>query len=622
MLNQFAWMIPLFPLLSFILLIVGRDKWSRELSAFIGIIFTYLSFHLSVYLFVSNLEQMQIAWSYPWFEIGGKVIRLGLEIQPLNAVMLIVVSLISFLVHIYSRGYMKNDKRFTTYFAYLSLFTFSMLGLVISSNLLQIYVFWELVGVCSFLLIGFWYHRPDVRSAAKKAFIMTRIGDVGLFIAIALVFWQIGSFELSELAKAVKTGAIQPSMITLLALLIFLAAIGKSGQFPLHTWLPDAMVGPTPVSALIHAATMVAAGVYLVANLFWLFQASPVALDVVAYVGGFTAIFAAVIALAQTDIKKVLAYSTVSQLGYMMLGLGSLGYVAGVFHLVTHAFFKALLFLAAGVIIMIYGKEQDIRKMGGLLNKQWLLGLWFCIAALALAGIPPFSGYFSKEAIFISVYTNGRMDLLVIALITAFITALYIFRLYFLVFTGSYRGEKKLESPLSIMTFPLHLLGIVTVVIGFIDFPETWFESFLTTGTGIKSISLSGAPNWLPWTTVGVSLAGIALASMIYGNKKKDSARSLKAPISWIYFVLKRKFFIDELYQWLILFPLKGLGYLLIGFDRFIIGGLVRLVTWIPVTVGGFGSRLQNGQVQTYVLISIFGLLLLIVGLTTGGLIK
>lgn len=621
--NEFAWMIPLFPLLSFLILIAGRSKWTKELSAFIGILFIYLSFHFSVYLFVSNFEKMDYTWSIPWFEIGGKVIRLGLELYPLNVIMLIVVSLISFLVHIYSWGYMKDDERFSTYYAYLSLFSFSMLGLVVSSNLLQIYVFWELVGLCSFLLIGFWYHRAEVRSAAKKAFIMTRIGDVGLFIATALVFWQIGSFELSEFAKAVRAGEMEPTLITLLALLIFLAAVGKSGQIPLHTWLPDAMVGPTPISALIHAATMVAAGVYLVANLFWLFQASPLALDVVAYVGGITAIFAAVIALVQNDIKKVLAFSTVSQLGYMMLGLGSLGYVAGVFHLVTHAFFKSLLFLAAGVIILIFGKEQDIRKMGGLLNKQWLLGLWFCIACLALTGVPPFAGYFSKEAIFTSLYANGRMDLLIVALITAFLTSLYIFRLYFVVFTGKYRGDKKLKSPLHVMTFPIHILGILTIVVGWIDFPNHWFGSFLTTGTGIESISLTGSPDWLPWTTVGISLAGVVVASMLYGNKGELRLRLKESTFfSWLYRVLKKKFYIDEIYQWVIVYPLKGLGYVFVGIDRFVIGGLVRFIAWIPIAVGGFGSRFQNGQVQTYILISVFGLLLVIVGLTTGGLLK
>ena len=621
LINQFTWMIPLFPLLSFIVLIAGRNKWTKELSAFIGIIFTYLSFHMSMYLFISNLENMHYSWSIPWFEMGGKVIRLGLEIQPLNALMLIVVSFISLMVFIYSWGYMREDNRFTIYYAYLSFFTFSMLGLVISSNLLQIYLFWELVGVSSFLLIGFWYHRPDVRAAAKKAFIMTRIGDVGLLIAISLVFWQLGSFELSEFAKAVKANQLAPSMITLLALLIFLAALSKSAQFPLHTWLPDAMVGPTPVSALIHAATMVAAGVYLVANLFWLFQASPIALDVVAYIGGFTAILAAVIAFRQNDIKKILAFSTVSQLGFMMLALGSLGFVAGVFHLITHAFFKALLFLAAGVIIVKFGKEQDIRKMGGLLNKEWVLGLWFCIACLAITGIPPFSGYFSKETIFQSVYVNGRIDLLMVALIASLFTALYIFRLYFLVFTGSYRGEKKLEPVPSVMMFPLHLLGILTIVVGFIDFPNQWLNTFLTKGMEVKSISLTASPNWLPWTTVGISLLGIMFASILYGNQHKSPSPSHKQPFQWINKLLENKFYMDELYQWLIVYPVKGIGYLFLGFDRFVIGGLVRFAAWIPATIGHLGSRLQTGQVQTYILISLFGLLLLIVGLTTGGLL-
>ena len=261
-------------------------------------------------------------------------------------------------------GLYEGDRRITTYYAYLSLFLFSMLGLVISPNLLQIYLFWELVGVSSFLLIGFWYHRKEVRSAAKKAFIMTRIGDIGLLIAISLVFWQIGTFELSELAKAIKAGELQETMITIIALLIFLAALSKSGQFPLHTWLPDAMVGPTPVSALIHAATMVAAVSIWLPIYFGSFKPPPFVLDVVAYIGGFTAIFAAVIAWRQNDIKRILAFSTVSQLGLMMLALGSLGFVAGIFHLVTHAFFKALLFLAAGVIIMRYGGEQDIPKDG------------------------------------------------------------------------------------------------------------------------------------------------------------------------------------------------------------------------------------------------------------------
>lgn len=619
LINQFAWMIPLFPLFSFLILIFGRKYWNKDLTAFVGILFSYLSFHLAVYLFISNLQKMEYAWSVPWFEIGQQAVRLGIEVQPLNAIMLIVVSLVSLLVHLYSWGYMKDDDRFTTYYAYLSLFTFSMFGLVVSPNLLQIYLFWELVGVSSFLLIGFWYQRKAAVSAAKKAFIMTRIGDMGLFIAISLIFWQVGSFELSALREAVYGQEIDPGMITLLAILIFVAAIGKSGQFPLHTWLPDAMEGPTPVSALIHAATMVAAGVYLVANTFWLFQASPLALDVVAYVGGFTAIFAALIAITQNDIKKVLAYSTVSQLGFMMLGLGSLSLTAGVYHLVTHAFFKALLFLVAGAVIVVLNREQDIRKMGGLLEKNYALGVWFCIGCLALAGIPPFAGYFSKEAIILATYADGRIDLFVIGLITVFLTAFYIFRLYFLVFAGSPRGEAGRDQLPSSMTFPVHLLGILTVFIGFINFPQDYLDAFLTRGVPFEMTSLTETPGWVPILTVVLSLIGIGFASHMYG-KTNWKPRTWKKPASWIHQLLTNKFYIDQLYNMVVILPLKGLGYLLTGIDRFVIGGLIQLSGWFVMSIGGLSTRLQNGQAQTYAFVSGVGLVLLILGVIAGRL--
>lgn len=619
LINQFAWTIPLFPFLSFLILIFGRKYWNKDLTAFIGIIFSYLSFHLSVYLFMSNLNTMDYTWSIPWFEIGEVSVLLGVQIQPLNAIMLIVVSLVSLLVHLYSWGYMKQDERFTTYYAYLSLFSFSMLGLVISPNLLQIYLFWELVGVCSFLLIGFWYQRKAAILAAKKAFIMTRIGDMGLFIALLIVFWQIGSFELIVLREALQNQALPEEMITIVALLIFVAAIGKSGQFPLHTWLPDAMEGPTPVSALIHAATMVAAGVYLVGNMFWLFQASPLALDVVAYVGGFTAIFAALIAIAQNDIKKVLAYSTVSQLGFMMLGLGSLSLTAGVFHLITHAFFKALLFMVAGAVIVMLHREQDIRKMGGLLEKNRTLGVWFCIGCLALAGIPPFAGYFSKEAILLATYASGRMDLFVIGLITVFFTAFYIFRLYFLIFAGSYRGQTEPAKVPAVMIFPLHILGILTITAGFVNYPEQQLEAFLTSVFQMQMVSLADAPNWVPILTLGLSFVGIGIASSIYG-KSDWTERVWKAPVSWGKNLLAKKFYIDEFYHYLLILPLKGFGFLLTGIDRFVIGGVVRLTSWFVVKVGSLGSSLQNGQAQTYALVSGVGLVLIIIGLIARGL--
>ncbi|MGI6128349.1 MAG: NADH-quinone oxidoreductase subunit L, partial [Planifilum sp.] len=331
--NSFiVWMIPLLPLIAFLLLISFGRRWKESVSVFTGSLAAFLSLVLSVWVLADQWgggsERLAV---FPWLTLGETTISMGMEITRLNALMLLVVSLVSFLVQVYSAGYMRGDSRFGVFYAYLSLFTFSMLGLVIAPNLLQLYIFWELVGVCSFLLIGFWYWKPEAKAAAKKAFIVTRVGDIGLFIGIALIFWQVGSFDFREIFAALEAGKVAPEMVTLIALLIFVGAVGKSGQFPLHTWLPDAMEGPTPVSALIHAATMVAAGVYLVARSFPLFAASETAMDVVAYVGAFTALFAATIALVQNDIKRVLAYSTVSQLGYMMLALGAAGYVAGVF---------------------------------------------------------------------------------------------------------------------------------------------------------------------------------------------------------------------------------------------------------------------------------------------------
>ena len=362
-----AWIIPLFPLLSFLILLLF-GKRLKDASAYVGILATLAALVYSLLVLFERFSQTTFKTSTEWLRIGDISLTAGFEVNQLNALMLVIVSLVSFLVHTYSKAYMHGDERFPVFYAYLGLFTFAMLGLVISPNLLQTYIFWELVGVGSFLLIGFYFNKEEAKAAAKKAFIMTRIGDVGLFIGMILLFWQTKSFEYSEIFQAVEAGAVSSTMITLTAILIFIGAVGKSGQFPLHTWLPDAMEGPTPVSALIHAATMVAAGVYLVAALFPLFAASETALLTIAIIGAFTAIFAASIGLVQTDIKRVLAYSTVSQLGYMMLALGSAGYVAGVFHLMTHAFFKALLFLAAGSVIHAV-HTQNIEEMGGLVEK-------------------------------------------------------------------------------------------------------------------------------------------------------------------------------------------------------------------------------------------------------------
>ena len=417
---DYAWLIPLFPLVSFLLLIIFGKK-IREGSSVLSIFFVFLSFILAVLVLIERFSEASVKHKWVWLRAGDVDISFGFEVTALGALMLFIVTLVSLLVHVYSKGYMKGDERLPTFYAYLGLFTFAMLGLVISTNLLQLYIFWELVGLGSFLLIGFYFFKEEAKAAAKKAFIMTRIGDVGLFIGMILIFWYAGSFEYDAIFRAIYTGDLPPYMITITAILIFIGAMGKSGQFPLHTWLPDAMEGPTPVSALIHAATMVAAGVYLVATMFPLFSASTVAMQTVAIVGAFTAIFAASIGLVQTDIKRVLAYSTVSQLGYMMLALGSAGYVAGVFHLTTHAFFKALLFLAAGSVIHAV-HTQNINKMGGLQKKMKVTGTLFLIGTLAISGVPLLSGFFSKDEILAATWMNGNYVLFTLAVIILLLT--------------------------------------------------------------------------------------------------------------------------------------------------------------------------------------------------------
>lgn len=614
-----AWLIPLFPLISFLLLLLF-GKRLKEGSAFVGILLTFVSLMLSLMVLFDRFGAGNLKEEVTWLTIGNIDLTVGFEVNQLNALMLVIVSLVSFLVHTYSKGYMHGDDRFPVFYAYLGLFTFAMLALVISPNLLQLYFFWELVGLGSFLLIGFYFFKDSARAAAKKAFIMTRIGDVALLIGMILLFWQVGSFEYDNIFKAVEDGAISEGMITLTAILIFIGAVGKSGQFPLHTWLPDAMEGPTPVSALIHAATMVAAGVYLVAAMFPLFDASEAAMTTVAVVGGFTAIFAASIGLVQKDIKRVLAYSTVSQLGYMMLALGSAGYVAGVFHLMTHAFFKALLFLAAGSVIHAV-HTQNIEEMGGLWKKLKVTGPLFLIGTLAISGFPFFSGFFSKDEILIAAWADGRYGLFWIAVIAAFFTAFYMFRLFFMVFTGEPRGDHKgvHESP-SVMTLPMVVLGILAVVAGYVNTP--WFGTFLgdwlVEGTHLGHGHIEG-PGWIMPVAVGVSFLGIFLAWLIYG-KKSLSRDWLSGSLPIGYSVLFNKYFIDEFYNYTVVYATRVISYFFQYIDQFIVEGLVNTVTALTRGIGRIGAKMQNGQVQTYGTMAFVGLAVLVVILAmTGG---
>lgn len=618
-----AWIIPLFPLFSFLFLLLFGKKM-KETSAYIGIFFTLAAFIYSLVVLFDRFNHPTFKAETTWLSIGNVQLTAGFEVNQLNALMLVIVSLVSFLVHTYSKGYMHGDDRFHIFYAYLGLFTFAMLGLVLSPNLLQTYIFWELVGVGSFLLIGFYFYKEEAKAAAKKAFIMTRIGDVGLLIGMILLFWQVGSFEYDEIFLAVENGAVSAGMITLTAILIFIGAVGKSGQFPLHTWLPDAMEGPTPVSALIHAATMVAAGVYLVAALFPLFTASKTALLTIAVVGAITAIFAASIGLVQTDIKRVLAYSTVSQLGYMMLALGSAGYVAGVFHLMTHAFFKALLFLAAGSVIHAV-HTQNIEEMGGLWKKLRLTGPLFLIGTLAISGVPLFSGFFSKDEILIAAWAHGNTALFWLAVVAAFFTAFYMFRLFFMVFTGEARSKMKNvhESP-AMMTFPMIVLGILAVVAGYVNTP--WFGTFLgdwlVEGNAALGHGHIEGPAWIMIVATIVSLLGIFLAWLMYG-KRTLSRDWLSSRAPYTYKLLYNKYYMDELYGVTVVKATKFFSVFLSYIEAFIVEGLVKTVAGIVQGFGKIGSKIQNGQIQTYGTFAFVGLaVLIVIYALTGGYLK
>ncbi|MBX5436414.1 MAG: NADH-quinone oxidoreductase subunit L, partial [Alicyclobacillaceae bacterium] len=476
----YAWLVPLLPLAAYVFLfLLGRRAPEALVTAVSGLL-TFASFLLSIAVFRAlGANPGAVTYTYHWLSVGTRSIDFGFQVTHLNALMLLVVSLVSTFVLLFSKGYMHGDERFCVFYQYLNLFVFSMLALVISPNFLQLYIFWEMVGLCSYLLVGFWYYKPEAALAAKKSFIVTRIGDAGLFTGIILMFLATGSFDFTTVFQAAASGHLSlgwisgSGLVTLLAILVFVGAIGKSAQFPLHVWLPDAMEGPTPVSALIHAATMVAAGVYLVARAYPLFQLSPAALETVAWIGGVTALLAALIALTQRDIKRVIAYSTISQLGYMMMALGVGAYAYGVFHLMTHAFFKALLFLAAGSVIHALG-TQDLFEMGGLARKMPVTMWTFFVGALALAGIVPFAGFWSKDDILTAALEGGHTALYVFGLVAAFCTAFYIFRAFFLAFTGEPHLPEKHQHAHEgswVMTLPLLALAVLATIGGFFNTP-------------------------------------------------------------------------------------------------------------------------------------------------------
>ncbi len=625
----FTILIPLIPLFMFLILGLAGNQLKSRLSGLLGTAGLTVVFVLSCitaykYFFdtekIAGAFQKISAFDMVWLQISDTLhINMGILLDPISVMMLIVISTVSLMVHIYSLGYMKGEVGFERFFSFLSLFSFSMLGLVLANNIFQMYIFWELVGVSSFLLIGFYYQKPSAVLASKKAFIVTRFSDLGFLIGILLLSYNTGTFDFNLLTDpngaAIATGSgaafLGMSVMTWSLIFIFMGGAGKSAMFPLHIWLPDAMEGPTPVSALIHAATMVVAGVYLVARLFPVyFFSAPDALMIVAYVGAFSSLFAALIACTQIDIKRVLAYSTMSQIGLMMAGLGvsgygghdGLGYMASMFHLFTHAMFKALLFLGAGAIIHAV-HSNNMTDMGGLRKYLPVTHITFLIACLTIAGIPPFSAFFSKDEILVAAWHSNKV-IFFMEYLVAGLTAFYMFRLYFSIFWGKetrYHHAPH-EAPIS-MTFPLVFLAVLSAVSGFIPFSE------LVTTDGI---AFEGHIDWsLAAPSVLIGLAGIVIALVMY--KKETSlpekfASTFSNGYKWAY----NKFYIDEVYM----FVTKKVIFAYISapvawFDRHIVDGTMNGISWVANAVSYRIRGFQSGQLQKYGFVFISGVLIL-----------
>ncbi len=621
-----VWLIPLFPLAGFLINGLGRNVLPKSIVGFIGCLSVLLSFGLSIGIFLelnaSDTKSFEILL-FDWISVGNLSIPFSFLIDPLSAIMLLIVTGIGFLIHIYSTGYMHSDAGFAKFFSYLNLFIFFMLLLVLGSNYVVMFIGWEGVGLCSYLLIGFWFSNPTYASAAKKAFVMNRIGDLGFLLGVFLIFTTFGSVEFVKVFPQAATMVSGDSVLVLITILLFIGATGKSAQLPLFTWLPDAMAGPTPVSALIHAATMVTAGIYMIARSNILFTLSPLTLSIIAVIGLATAILAATIALTQTDIKKVLAYSTVSQLGYMFLGLGVGAYTGAFFHVITHAFFKALLFLGAGSVIHAVSNEQDMRQMGGLKKKLPITFLTMLMGTIAISGIPPFSGFFSKDEILAHVFEHNKI-LWIIALIGAMLTAFYMFRMLFLTFYGTFRGTTEQEhhlheSPFS-MTFPLIVLAILSVVGGFIGIPHVlgghhWLAEFLSP---VFAASNARTESIVPDATTEYMLMAVSVAAAIiaaigaYIRYLKSAhipvpdngERTALASLSF------NKYYIDEIYDSLIGKPLNALSQFFFKVvDKSGIDGIVNGVGK-TANASSQGLRLlQTGNVGFYIFIMVVGII-------------
>ena len=544
-----------------------------------------------------------------WLTIGRLHVDFGLKVDALSLMMLLVVTGVGGAIHIYSVGYMHGDSGFSRFFAKLSLFTFSMLGIVLANNFIQLFISWELVGVSSYLLIGFWFEKPSAGDAAKKAFITNRLGDFGFLLGILMVWGILGSLNFSVLqGQLVQNSSALGTMATMAGLLVFCGAVGKSAQFPLHVWLPDAMEGPTPVSALIHAATMVAAGVYMLCRIF--FVLNPEALHVIAYIGGFTSLLAALIAVQQDDIKRIIAYSTLSQLGYMVMAVGLSGQTAAMFHLTTHAFFKALLFLGAGSVIIALHHEQNIWKMGDLRKKMPVTFWTFLVGALALSGIPPFSGFYSKDSIFAQALEQKSYLLFAVAVLVAGLTAFYTFRLFFVVFYGKEKSEKVShahESP-PVMTLPLVVLAIFAAIGGFIGITNHYGSQFIAghETLSVAQQALEPLHNPAPMLIgIAFALTGIFLAFSLYRNATADP---LPAKLGVLAKWMKNKFYFDELYEATVIRLHDFIAAVMDWIDRWLVEGLCLGLVRGGTDLTGRALRLvQTGNLQTYTFLFVLG---------------
>ena len=665
-----VWTIFFLPLCAFLIIaFLIRPFFNRYaiFSSALLIVFLIASLGLSIWALASTILYGNLTTFHEWVTVGELEVRIGIMLNPLTAVMLVVVTGVSLMVQVYSQGYMRDDPGYARYFAFMSLFTASMVGLVIASNIVQLYIFWELVGLCSYLLIGFWYHRPVAAAAAKKAFIVTRIGDFGFLLAILYLFFQSADFmaqglnplEIPDIYQGVAIGVLGGTALTWLAVGIFAGAVGKSAQFPLHTWLPDAMEGPTPVSALIHAATMVAAGVFLVARFFPLFEASSEAMSAVAIVGAFTALFAATMGLVMNDIKRVMAYSTISQLGFMMAALGVGAYGAAIFHLFNHAFFKSLLFLGAGSVNHATG-TFDMRYMGGLRRYMPVTYITTLIAALSLVGIFPLSGFWSKDEILLGAWRGGSAVSTVtfwLLIVAVFLTAFYAFRMIYLTFHGSFRGGAPAEmsavavqteldagtsNPGSIsqqpvdtgnhglhlaespvlMVLPMIILGVASVVSGYFVSPvglaggflgvtPHWLREFLAPLAGEHHAEGISIP--LASISVLVALGGIGVATAMYmlrWSPLEKMAKSLRG----LHTLLSQRYYMDHLYEGQLVKRTfyRGGARILYWFDRAIVDDLVDRVGWFWGNIGLGIRRLQTGQVQGYGIAIPLGIVLIL----------